>query len=203
MTALALQQIFGRSGKEQFTTGITAFGERFSVTQEQFLAEDAYIFKHGADIPFAFRLMLSEKAGVESLWHCADGTTAPASFTYTNAQGHRFLILCADCYNWDKDFSVSYARQSQILSFLQRNGSSLPAVVTGSPDLYMLCKQDGNHLAIGFFNCFADAVQPLRVQLDAAYTKCSRFRCEATLDENLLQINKLSAYEWCYVVLER
>ena len=184
-------------------TGITAFGDRFSVLQEQFLAEDAYIFKHGADIPFAFRLTLSKKAEVESLWHCADGTTAPSSFTYKNRQGHRFLILCADCYDWDRDFSVSYARQSQILSFLERNGSVLPAQVTGCPDLYLLCKQDENRLAIGFFNCFADSIQPLTVRLDGSYTSCRCFRCDGAVDGDILRIDKLSAYEWCYVLLER
>jgi hypothetical protein len=183
-------------------TGITAFGDRCSVTQEQFLAEDAYIFKHGTDVPFAFRLTLSENAQIESLWHCAGGTI-PGSYTYENAEGHRFLVLCADCYNWDKDFAVSYARQSQIQSFLQRNGCVLPAVVTGAPDLYILCKQDENHLAIGFFNCFADSVQPLRLQLDDSYTKCSCFRCTGTVEENALRIDQLGAYEWCYILLEK
>lgn len=184
-------------------TGITAFGDRFSVTQEQFLAEDAYIFKHGTDVPFAFQLTLSENARIESLWHRADNTTAPASYTYENGQGHKFLVLCADCYNWDKDFSVSYARQSQILSFLQRNGCVLPASVTGSPDLYILCKQDGKRLAIGFFNCFADSIEPLTAQLDAPYTKSEFFRCHGSADGNTLRIEKLPAFEWCYVILER
>ena len=183
-------------------TGITAFGERCSVTQEQFLAEDAYIFKHGTDVPFAFKLTLSENAQTESLWHRADNTTAPASYTYENGQGHKFLVLCADCYNWDKDFSVSYARQSQILSFLQRNGCVLPAVVTGAPDLYILCKQDGKRLAIGFFNCFADSIEPLTAQLDAPYTKSEFFRCHGAADGNTLRIEKLPAFEWCYVILE-
>ena len=146
---------------------------------------------------------MSENAQIESLWHRADNTTAPASYTYENGQGHKFLVLCADCYNWDKDFSVSYARQSQILSFLERNGSVLPAQVTGCPDLYLLCKQDENRTAIGFFNCFADSIQPLTVRLDGSYTGCRCFRCDGAVDGDILRIDKLSAYEWCYVLLER
>jgi hypothetical protein len=184
-------------------TGITAFGPRFSVRQEQFLTENAFIIKHGPDRPFAFRLSLAESAKVESLWHSTDGTTAPASFTYVNPQGHRFLILCADCYDWDKDFSASYARQTQLLSFLQENGATLPAATAGAPDLYLLCKQGENRLAIGFFNCFADAVEPLQVQLSCNYSRCHCFRCDGTVDGNVLQIDKLSAYEWCYVLLEK
>lgn len=184
-------------------TGITAFGPRFSVLQEQFLTEDAFILKHGPDRPFAFRLTLAESAKVESLWHSADGATTPASFTYVNSQGHRFLVFCADCYDLDKDFSACYARQNQLLSFLKGNSAALPAVITGAPDLYLLCKQDENRLAIGFFNCFADAVEPLQVQLSGDYSRCHCFRCNGTVDKNALQIDKLSAYEWCYVLLEK
>ena len=78
----------------------------------------------------------------------------------------------------------------------------MPIVCKGNPELYILCKQNGSKLTIGFFNCFADSVEPLTAQLNTRYTKAEFFRCHGAVDGNTLRIEKLPAYEWCYAILE-
>ena len=179
-------------------TGILEFGERCSVRQEQYFSETVYIQKHGVDIPFAYSVKLSPEARVESLWHLSSGR-APASYTYQNAHGHRFLVFCADGYDWEKDFYANYARQKQLLNFLP----DLPVAVTGQPELYLLCKQAEGRLAVGLFNCFADSIAPLTIHLAETYHSCRPFRCHAALDGATLRIEQLAAYEWCYLLLEK
>ena len=184
-------------------TGISSFGHRFVTVQEQFPNMQVTVCKHGGARPYAYDPTLSPNAHVQSHWLKPDGTLSPASYTYENKNCQRFLVFCADCFDWDADFYANYARQDQIFDFLQENGADLPVVCKSNPDLYILCKQDSSKLTIGFFNCFADSIEPLAAQLNARYTKAAFFRCHGAVDGNTLRIEKLPAFEWCYVVLER
>lgn len=184
-------------------TGISSFGHRFVTVQEQFPDMQVTVCKHGGARPYAYDLTLSPSAKVQSHWLKPDSTLSPASYTYENSQGHRFLVFCAEGFDWDKEFYVNYARQDQLLSFLRNTGAHLPVVCNGNPDLYILCKQNASKLAIGFFNCFADSIEPLTAQLNARYTRAAFFRCRGAVEGTTLRIEKLPAFEWCYAVLER
>lgn len=184
-------------------TGIQTIGQRFLTGQEKYPAMQATVCKHGGKQPYAYDVALSPDATVQSLWLMPNGTYTPASYTYENKDGHRFLVFCADCFDWDEDFYGNYARQDQLLAFLQEHDAPLPIVCKGNPELYVLCKQNGAKLAIGFFNCFADSIEPLTAQLNARYTKAEFFRCHGAVEGNTLRIEKLPAFEWCYAILER
>ena len=183
-------------------TGISSFGQRFVTVQEQFPDMQVTVCKHGGARPYAYDVTLSPDAQVQSYWVKPDSTLSPASYTYANKNRQRFLVFCADCFDWDVDFYANYARQDQLLTFLQESSADLPIVCKGNPELYILCKQNGSKLTIGFFNCFADSVEPLTAQLNTRYTKAEFFRCHGAVDGNTLRIEKLPAYEWCYAILE-
>lgn len=185
--------------------GVAAFGARFTPVQEHFLTTDEYesVTDYGHKPPFASTVTPREGATVESEWILPDGSTRPASFTYRNADGQVFLVFCMDAFTAADEIYKNYSRQHQMLDFLARNGAHLPAAVSGNPDLYVLCKEDEDTLAVGFFNCFADAVDHATVTLDAPYREADFCRVSGSLSGNTLTIDHLSAFDWGFVKVKK
>ena len=58
-------------------------------------------------------------------------------------------------------------------------------------------------MAIGFFNCFADEISDLEVELSLEYKTANFFRCDGKLNGSSLKIDHLAAFGWCFVELEK
>ena len=152
---------------------------------------------------FAASLVLKAGAKVESVWEKPDGTTVPASYSYENAAGQRFLVLGLSAFTCPDTVYQNYSRQAQFLLFFQENNVVLPAICPGNPDLYVLCKGHEDTLCVGLFNCFADAIDDLAVQLPGEFREEEFGRCEGTLQGASVKIHHLAAFDWCFVKLRR
>ena len=99
----------------------------------------------------------------------------------------------------------NYARQAQIFDFLEDNGAPVPARCDKHPDLYVLCKEDGDTLAVALFNCFADGIDDLEIKLGASCKDAKIYRADGSLnaDGRVMKIEKLTAYSWCYAVMKK
>jgi hypothetical protein len=76
-----------------------------------------------------------------------------------------------DAFTCADEMYKNYARQKQIFDFLDDNNASVPARCDKHPDLYILCKENENTLAVALFNCFADEIENLEVKLSSEYLK--------------------------------
>lgn len=185
--------------------GLIEVGERFMPGREHFLRFEEHIpLVYGSTkIPFASKVSLKEGVCLESEW-IAD-QIYPGSYTYTNRNGQSFLVLCMDAFTCADEMYKNYARQKQIFDFLDDNNASVPARCDKHPDLYILCKENENTLAVALFNCFADEIENLEVKLSSEYLKLELFRAEGALNDarNILHISNMPAYSWCYAVLRK
>ena len=185
--------------------GIKSFGKRFTPMSEHYLATDEFetVTDYGHKLAFASTLKLCEGAYVESEWMAPEGNTFPASFTYKNANGNLFLVFAMDAFRAPDEIYKNYSRQKQIVDFLERNGAKLPAKCTGNPDLYVICKENEDTLAVGLFNCFADAIDDFTVELPCKFSSVKLSRANGMLLGSKLKIDSLSAYDWCFAVLKK
>jgi hypothetical protein len=95
----------------------------------------------------------------------------PLSYRYQNAMGQRFLVICAKTDWYQGDPWSHYARSRQYADMIPwLTGKRLPAYVHGCPGLYVLCKREGDRLAVGLWNLFADAALSPKVELDGWYS---------------------------------
>jgi hypothetical protein len=183
--------------------GLLDAGERFMPGREHFLLFEEHIpLVYGSTkIPFANKVSLKDGVNIESEW-IAD-QVYPASYSYTNANGQCFLVLCMDAFTCADEMYKNYARQKQFFDFLEKQSATVPARCDKHPDLYVLCKEEKDTLAIALFNCFADAIENLEVNLADCYQNAELFRANGTLNQDTLLIHELPAYQWCYVILKK
>ena len=203
---LILDEKAARILQEQgIDVGVESFGPRFTPQGERFLrtGEFEMITDPRKKPAFAANLTLKAGAKVESVWEKPDGTTIPASYFYENAAGQRFLVLGLDAFTCEGTVYKNYSRQRQFFTFFRENGSVLPAVCPGNPELYVLCKENEDALCVGLFNCFADAIDDLTVQLPGGFREAEFGRCQGALQGASVEIKHLPAFGWCFVKLRR
>ena len=183
--------------------GLKCVGERFIPGSEEFLLQKEFVGSvYGSTkTPYAAKVEVKDGAKLQSLWHGAE--TCPGSYTYENAEGQRFLVLCLDAFACANEMYKNYARQKQIFDYLEVCGAAAPVRCEKHPDLYVLCKEDESTLAVGFFNCFADEIDDLTAKLSGTFSKAEFFRSEGALNGNALTIKHLPAYNWCFVKLSK
>lgn len=188
--------------------GLVSVGDRFIPGSEEFLDYNEGWNEFVASVygstktPYASEITISDQAKIRSFWH--RGTEKlPGSYTYENAAGQKFLVYGMDAFACAKEMYCNYARQAQIFDFLEECGADAPVRCPGHPDLYVLCKEDANTLAIGFYNCFADEIDGLKAKVSTEYTNAEIYRAEGRLHHNVLNIDHLPAYNWCFVKLTK
>ena len=128
------------------------------------------------------------KPGAQVLSTLGGHTTA---YRYENADGQRFMV-----YPFDMDVSWpslgvtrSYCRQKQLIEGLEWVGRRrLPAVCTGHPDIYMICKRTEGGLAVGLWNLSADYIADAQIRLDRGYRLGSLFGAEGTIEGDALKL---------------
>ena len=91
----------------------------------------------------------------------------------------------------------------QFFDFLAESGASAPVSCVGNPDLYVICKENGSRAAVGFFNCFADPIDDLLADISFNAKKARFYRCKGSIADGKIRIEHLSAYDWCFVEIEK
>ena len=157
-------------------------------------------------IPQVYNIALKEGACVRSEFSFYRKNYV-ASYTYENAEGARFLVLCLDTSkcNPPSDLFRNYCRQRQLIdSYAWLGGKALAAICTGHPDLYLMVKTNENSMAIGLWNYFADKIHQPEIELSETYSSAEFINCEGRLEGNKVIISStLYAYEFCFVCLKK
>lgn len=170
--------------------------------RERFPAEGDRVDLPHAGTDFARDLTLCEGAVPDSFF-CAGEAEVPACFTYRNADGNVFIIYNFDAWRVSETALRNYYRPRQLIRLLGGFGVTLPAVSTGNPDLYLLFKENRDEAALGLWNCHADYLDGARVTLGDSFRSAEFFGCTGSLSGKELTVSRLSAFEYCYVLLKR
>ena len=127
------------------------------------------------------RISVRPEARVESVFL---PERTPASYTYENSEGEKFLVLATDSYfgRMNRNYTSSYHRQAQLVEFITACGKPLPALCERNPNLYMLASEgaDGS-LAVLLINSHPDEVISPRVKLGREYSSVRMVGCEGEL----------------------
>ena len=137
----------------------------------------------------------------------------PACFTYENKSGQRFMIYSFNALTstvsgqgWCMGVFRSYYRQIQLaegIKWLQK-GRSLPAMCYGNPELYILCKRDGEKLNVGLWNIFPDEILTPTIQLDGNYKEIDCFMCEAKIvDDKVKFKDNIKPYGFAFFTVTK
>ena len=63
-------------------------------------------------------------------------------------------------------------------------GRPLPAMCPGNPELYTLVKKNGNEMAVGLWNIFADPIIKPVIELDGDYDTLDTYNCTGRIEGN-------------------
>ena len=120
------------------------------------------------------------------------------AYRYENAEGARFLVWCFDGVAHSKHAGVfrGYLQQQVLREGIEWiSGQALPAFAERCPNLYVMCKGDGERMAVGLFNFFADSVEEPVIRLGRAYTGVRFLNCSGKLQgDKVLLDAPLNAY---------
>lgn len=178
-------------------TGIEGFGEKCVPTYEYYHDFDEYVRIYDTS-DFACKIVPKPGAQALSEFETAAGNV-PSCIVYTNKNGQRFIT-----YTFEADFASesvtrNYCRPKQLSLALESFDCTLPAVSLGNPDLYMLCKKGENDMAIGLWNCSADFAQNVDIILNEEYGNIEFINCTGTLKGKNIIIDRIMAYDFCFV----
>lgn len=182
--------------------GVVEFGKKCAPQTEHFLAEDDYIFTY-TNKEYAYELTLNRGSKVLSEFETKDKNIVPAYYTYTNANGHKYIVLNSIGGQNGEALRRNYLRPKQLIRSIEDFGEKMPAKCFDNPDIYMMCKKNENGMAIGLWNCFPDYCKNLNVTLGDEYKSAEFIGCEGTLCGNEITVKKLGAFEFCYINLTK
>ena len=126
------------------------------------------------------------------------GKDVPFSYTYENADGMKLAVFCFDAMGLPENMTLlrGYLQQEIVKNAVEWiAGEKLPAFLSGAPDLYTMCKQDENGMAVALFNFFADSVENPVIELSCAYKNVRFLNCEGTLEgDKVILSSPIGAY---------
>lgn len=119
-----------------------------------------------------------------------------ASYTYTNADGERFLVLGADLYLSTKfpNFISGFYRERQIKRFIEECGKPLPAAAIGNPNLYIYTARGERSLSVLLVNAFADEIPSPEITLDREYRQIRFVHGSGKLSGNKAYLSEIPPY---------
>jgi len=172
--------------------GIESIGEivRDGVT-EHFLKNNNHILSNGSAI---YNIKLKENTEILSDIETATGVL-PVSYKYENADGNRFLVLNINTRNGNSNLLFHYERSRQYAETIPwLSGNKLPAYSYGNPQMYIQCKTDGDKMAVGLWNFYADtAIEPV-VELDDTYNSINFINCNGKLENNKVYLKDIAPF---------
>ena len=179
-------------------TGILEDKGEFFPTEEYFPQKNEYALIGGATAA----LTLSPRAEVQS-WFLRDGEKTPGSYFSENAQGQKFLVLCFDGCFCKESLFRQYTRARQVQQILPRlSGEMLPASCPGNPDLYLMCKEGQEEMAVGLWNFSPDPVLQPRVLLNKHYGSIRFLQGSGHLDGDTAVLFQLPPFGFCGFVVK-
>ena len=180
--------------------GIESFGDEASTSLEHFYDNNEYI----SASPVITEVKLKKAAKIRSGFLLEDKTEIPASFTYENAQGYKFLVYTFDCQLSGEEIIRNYERPKQILKIMSEFGINFPVRIDNCPDLYVQVKQSKNgDTAIGLWNCFEDSVIDRDIILSDSFKNCEIINFNGKFEGNKIHIDKLCAFEFGFINLTK
>ena len=179
--------------------GLENVGEEMPIDKEYFVSDDNYI-----NLIWNSGVKISVKSGVriESYFTSGDERYI-ASYSYENAQGQKFLVYAVNGYSMGELFFRQRARGEQIVKFIEGLGKRLPATLLGNPDCYMLCKEQGDSLAVWLGNFFADEVFNKTVTLAKEYDSIEFIGCSGRLEKDKVILEGLAPFTSAGFVVKR
>ena len=175
--------------------GIDAIGEQTQAETEHFLSDGNHILTCGTPL---YRVRLRPGAAVLSDAETPSGTV-PVSFRYENREGCRFLVLNINTRCSEDNLLRHYARGRQFAEQIPwLSGRKLPACAPGHPALYLQCKTDGDSMAVGLWNFFADPALSPTVQFDRAYSTATFLRCDGRLQGDRVVLSDIPPFSCAF-----
>lgn len=127
----------------------------------------------------------------------------PAAYLYENDRGNRFLVLTFVATQAEAGFR-SYLKSQQIAAAVEwLGGQKLPAVCMKNPDLYMMCKAEGDTLCVGLWNLCPDRIDNPVIELAEKYSDAEYINCKGKLCGDRVTLSPLGAYEFCGIILKK
>ncbi len=181
--------------------GIESIGDAVECNFLYFPQEDERTLAHYGE-GVAYEICPKDGARVVTYSESHERRYADA-IEYENAEGQKFLVYAFDAAFVDENRYRNYCMQRQLLSSLSWLGAELPAVCAGNPDLYMICKENEQGLAIGLWNISADEILEPCITLSESYGTAEFIRCDGVMDGKCLRLSPISAYGFAFVHLKR
>ena len=165
----------GLEGDVKFTDTKVSFLTYADVEERAFVAP--------SEIRYA-EMKISERADTVCMAYFED-EKKPLAYTYENAGGARFLVYCFDSMALPRNTGMyrGYVQQKVLREGIEWiSGKKLPAFIEKCPDLYVMCKGNGDKMAVALFNFFADSVDEPVIRLDKQYTSVRFLNCNGRLE---------------------
>lgn len=167
--------------------GIKVFGEKVIVKDETFLENGNKIIAFNSP---AYKLEVNPSAEILSIGNTKTDEKVPMSFTYTNNNGERFLVINTNPRE-KNTLMRHYARGYQYCRFM---ADSFYALCPGHPDLYMLCSKDDKELSVGVWNfCIDPALTPV-VYLGKSYENIRFINGSGKLCGDKVELSEIPGY---------
>lgn len=140
------------------------------------------------------------------LYGMVNGESRPLAYRYENAEGQRFLVFLFYAASLEKnsDLYHGYLLQRVLhdgIEWISRQ--PLPASCLGNPDLYLLCRRQGDALSVALFNCFADSILCPEIRLDQAYDTIRLVNTAGVLNGNTVRLSELPAFGFAAFRVEK
>ena len=181
--------------------GLESVGKAFSPMREFYPKFGEYTSIYEIS-PFAFEIEVKDTAVIESVFETNDNSTFPACYSYSGVNGN-FIVYTFRGDIAKEEVWRNYCRPRQIAEILKKFNANLPFECYGNPDMYTICKQDNVSMAIGLWNCHADYASNLKLKTSVKYKKATFISCDGKFAEDEVIIDRIGAYEYAFILLEK
>ncbi len=185
--------------------GIESFGERYSPAYLYYPDQDEYTQSlYGENSVCKMTPKAGAKVVTYSLSSEYSNDMLPDSIFYENAKGERFLVFGFDSIFTDEKRWRSYSMQKLLYSAIEWIGRRpLPIKCEGNPDLYTICKENKNRLAVGLWNFFIDRIDEPKIVLGEEYKSAEFINCSGTLKGNVIELSPIEPYAFAFINLKK
>ena len=191
-----------------FDVGLESFGPAVPVRAVYYPdAGEGFSFRNGMfDNDGSDFVTLNMRPGAEDVVQFRGPAGTVKAFRYENGSGERFLIFPFEAKRVCETSMLfrNYAMQSMLireLSHIRRR--PLDAVLTGSPDTYILTKNSENSLAIGIWNFSLDPIYTPKVRLGESWQSAEFVNCTGTLNGGTLELSDIGPFGMAFALLKK
>lgn len=171
--------------------GIEMIGEKTAGEVETFKKDGNKILATGSIV---YDIKLNKGAEILSEISTSLGDL-PFAVRYENDDKNRFLILNINTRMGSDHVLKHYAVSKQLSEQIEwLGGRKLPAYVYGNPAMYIQCKENGNSLAVGLWNFFADTAFSPEVHFERTYSSIKFINCAGRLEKNKVYLSDIAPY---------